>query len=169
MAHPIIELARLTARSKQIDGTPFGGQAADNLEVAAAMGMRNPVTGKKLSREAEFVARYAFCLDSGARVRVKAALLRVIAQEAGKMREDTLIRLCNSALREFISPESVLNKAGQRVIIPKSKHRIAHELGISHSSFTDRHQELYNVAFAQLSTWADHVVSHLRASMDNAA
>lgn len=169
MAHPIIELARLTARSKQFDGTPFGGQAADNLEVAAAMGMRNPITGKKLSIEAEFVARYVFCLDNGARVRVKASLLRVIAQEAGKMREDTLIRLCNSALREFICPDSTLNKAGQRVIVPKSKRKIASEIGIGQSSFTDRHQELYNVAFAQLSTWADQVVSHLRASMDNAA
>lgn len=169
MAHPFIELAKLTAKSKQIDGMGFGGTVADNLAVAGALALRNPETGKKISREAYNLARFVFVGDSGHRFKVKAALYERVQRDTGNLREETVFKLCNAALREFLVPKTRLNKLGEQEIVAKTNHALANEIGISHKNYTETHDNLYRKALSELYIWSNEVSHHIKLCLEGKA
>ena len=95
MSNPIRELARMTTKSKQIDGMPFGGTAPDVNEVAGALAMRHPETQLKLDKHAYYLARLLYADDSSARARVKAGLLNVMLKAELDVSNTCLLRMIN--------------------------------------------------------------------------
>lgn len=172
MAHPIKELAKLTTKSKQIDGMGFGGEAPDNLEVAGILGMPHPTSKKKLSRHAYYLARFAYCGDRHVAPQLKSALLsKLLSVDTGSIREVTLLKLSNAALREFISPEyktdrygkTISNNDGQPEIVPVSGREFARRLGVDKKSITRNHEDAYKAVYQYICELDSEVCFHIRA------
>lgn len=165
MAHPIKELTKLTCRAKQIDGMGFGGGAAvDNLEVAAILGMKHQVTGKKLARQPYCLARYAYCADEAYRVFVRSALLHELLHiDTGKIAEDTLLRMVNAAIKEFMNPQTKINQQGAQEIISYSDNKVASTMGINHKNLTQTHKVIYNKLVEKINVWSSEAIEHIKS------
>lgn len=160
-------LAKLTTQSKQIDGMGFGGAATDKLEVAGALGMPNPNTGKKISNEAYQMARFVYVHDKVCGIIVKDRINAFAQKNKGGIKEATALLISKAALAEFIQPNTIINKEGQRSIIAKTNAELSNDIGIRKQSFTASHSELFNKCFAEISIWSQDAISHLNATMDN--
>lgn len=169
MAHPIKELANLTCKSKQIDGMGFGGIAADRLQVAGALGMRNPNTGKKIQREAYNLARFVYCMDMSHRHSVKASLLQAIKPESGKVKETTLLAIVRASLHEFIQPHTKLNKNGEPEPAELSNKALAERIGIDPTSMTDKHEYLYRKCLEVIWYWSSDAIQHINLCLESEA
>tara|TARA_Y100000766_G_scaffold274123_1_gene275801 strand:+ start:513 stop:1028 length:516 start_codon:yes stop_codon:yes gene_type:complete len=170
MAHPIKELAKLTTKSKQIDGMGFGGQAPDNLEVAAMLAMANPDTGKKLHRHAYYLARYLYADDKYSGVHVKSGVLSIMVKSDLKIPEVGLLRLINCAVKEIRSPVMRLNReTGEMEIRPTSKREICRRLGIKNGRLPTNIDEAYSAILQQLFEWNSEALRHISATMDDEA
>lgn len=166
MAHPIRELARMTTKSKQIDGMGFGGTAPDVNEVAGALAMRHPETQLKLDTHAYYLARLLYADDSSARVRVKAGLLNVMLKAELDVTDACLARMINCAVIEIQSPIMRLNrKTGEQEIKPTSKVQLCKRLGIKGNKLPVKISEAYNQVLEQLYYWNSEAISHVRATM----
>lgn len=159
MGHSIREMARLTARSKQIDGMGFGGVAADNLEVAGALGMANPRTGKKLSNGAYWLARVLYCDDQGdIRSQLNSWVLWNIDGD-GKVLESSL--LVDVAIEELRKPKTILDKSsGERCVRPYSFAQIARMTGTK--KLTDTQRKKYEEIITLLLQLNADAIAHLR-------
>lgn len=167
MPNPVKELAKLTCRAKQVDGTGFGGAVSDNLEVAAILGMPNPDTGKKLYREAYNLARYAYCADGSTKCFVKAALLHeLIKADTGKISETVLLRLVNTSLREFQHPKTKLCARGEQVIQSYNDSEVASQIGIKRQSLTTKHKALYGMLVNRINIWSSDTIQHINSHYD---
>lgn len=166
MAHPIKELAKLTTKSKQIDGMGFGGQAPDNLEVAAMLAMANPDTGKKLHRHAYYLARLLYADDRYSGVIVKSGLLSVMTNADLDIPDFSLKRLVSCAIYEIQSPAMKLNrKTNQQEVKPLSKVEICRRLKIKGNKLPPKIDEAYSAILQKLFEWNSDALSHLRAAM----
>lgn len=166
MAHPIRELSRMTTKSKQIDGMPFGGQAPDVLVVAGALGMRHPDTGHKLERHAYYLARLLYADDKSSRVYVKAGVLDVMTKSNINLPDIAIARLINCAIKEIQSPIMRLNRqTGEQEVKPVSKSEICRRLDIKGNKLPTKVEEAYNAILKQLFTWNDMALSHVNAAM----
>tara|TARA_B100001063_G_scaffold246739_1_gene287320 strand:+ start:9781 stop:10296 length:516 start_codon:yes stop_codon:yes gene_type:complete len=170
MAHPIKELAKLTAKSKQIDGMGFSGEAPDNLEVAAMLAMANPDTGKKLNRHAYYLARFIYADDKYSGVQVKSGVLSIMVKSDLKIPEVGLWRLINCAVKEIRSPVMRLNReTGEMEIRPTSKREICRRLGIKNGRLPTNIDEAYSAILQQLFEWNSEALRHISATMDDEA
>jgi len=165
MANPIKMLAKLTTQSKQIDGMGFGGAVSDKLEVAGALGMPNPNTGKKISTEAYQMARFVYVCDLKDGIRVKARINLFAQTHKGGIKEVTALKISKAALAEFIQPKTIIDKTGEFRIISKTSAELATDIGIKKQSFTNSHNELFNKCFAEISIWSQDAIAHLNATM----
>lgn len=166
MAHPIKELAKLTTKSKQVDGMGFGGQAPDNLEVAAMLAMAHPDTGKKLDRHAYYLARFLYADDRYSRVLVKAGVLSMITNAGLELPDITLAKLINCAINEIKSPAMRLNRdTGEQEVKPVSKVEICRRLKIKGNKLPPKIDEAYSAILEQLFEWNSMALGHLRAAM----
>lgn len=169
MANSIKLLAKLTTQSKQIDGMGFGGVTNDKLEVAGALGMANPNTGKKISTEAYQMARFVYVGDLSCGIKVKARINALSQKHRGSIKEVTALLIGKAALAEFIMPNTTLDKTGQRVPVAKSSAEQASDFGIKKQSLTASHSALFNTCYAELSLWAQDAIAHINATMGDQA
>jgi len=166
MSNPIRELARMTTKSKQIDGMPFGGIAPDANVVAGALAMRNPVTGLKLERPAYYLARLLYADDKSSRVHVKAGVSAIMIKSSIDIADISLAKLINCAISEIQSPILRLNrKTGQQEIKPVSKREICRRLDINGAKLPTKIEEAYNAILKQLFTWNEMALRHVYYSM----
>ena len=166
MSNPIRELARMTTKSKQIDGMPFGGTAPDVNEVAGALAMRPPETQLKLDKHAYYLARLLYADDSSARARVKAGLLNVMLKAELDVSNTCLLRMINCAIIEIKSPIMRLNRnTGEQEIKPTSKVQLCKRLVIKGNKLPVKISEAYNQVLEQLYLWNSEAISHVRATM----
>tara|TARA_R110002124_G_scaffold133116_12_gene295746 strand:- start:1284 stop:1799 length:516 start_codon:yes stop_codon:yes gene_type:complete len=169
MANSIKLLAKLTTQSKQIDGMGFGGVTNDKLEVAGALGMANPNTGKKICKKAYELARFIYVGDKMCGVTVKARINLLAQNLRGNIKEDTALKISKSALAEFIQPSTSLDKNGQRVPTSKSNAQMAEDFGIKKQSLTDNHIAVFNQCYAEISIWSQDAIAHINATMGDQA
>lgn len=172
MAHPIRELARMTTKSKQIDGMPFGGTAPDVNEVAGALAMRHPETQEKLNRHAYYLARLLYADDRSARVHVKAGVMAVMVEKGVDVPDIALARLINCAIKEIQSPVMRLNReTREQEVKPVSKSEICRRLDIKGNKLPRKIEEAYGLVSQQLHDWNSDALRHVRAAMreDDAA
>lgn len=169
MSNAIKELANLTCKSKQIDGMGFGGTAKDRLEVAGALGLPNPITGKKINRKAYNLARLVYCMDMSHRHYVKAALFIEVKPEAGKIKETTLMSIVMAALREFVQPHTKLNKNGEPEPAELSNKALAERVGIDPKSLTDKHQYIYRKCLESIWCWSSDAIQHINSCLTDEA
>jgi hypothetical protein len=166
MANPIREIGRMTTKSKQIDGMGFGGNAPDVNEVAGALGMKHPDTGKKLIRPAYYLARLLYADDPSSRVHVKASLLNVMSNASINITDITLNRLINCAIKEMQTPIMRLNrKTGVQELKPWSKSEICRRLDIKGNKLPAPISEAYNKIMAVVLTWNSDALSHVAAAL----
>lgn len=166
MAHPIRELSRMTTKSKQIDGMPFGGVAPDVLTIAGALGMRHPDTGEKLDRHAYYLARLLYADDRSSRVHVKAGVMAMVTEKEIDLPNIDIIKLINCAIKEIQSPIMRLNrKTGEQEVKPVSKSEICRRLEIKGNKLPTKVEEAYNAILQQLFTWNDMALRHVNAAM----
>ena len=170
MAHPIKELAKLTTKSKQIDGMGFGGQAPDNLEIAGILALPHPDTKEKLSKKAYYLARFLYCGDAMCKVRVKSALLAALREEdAQGINDVTLLKMVNAAIREYTKPEHkkdrygglITNEQGDPVIKPLSARQFADRIGVNRSSVKEIHRETYARLYQEICNLNSEVMAHI--------
>lgn len=165
MTNPVRLLAKLTTQSKQIDGMGFGGSVIDKLEVAGALGLPNPNTGKRISNEAYQLARFVFVDDRMCGVRVKARLNLFCQERRGNLKETTTLMISRAALEEFIAPSIKLGKDGR----PEQSHltnaEIAKRIGIAKQNYKAVHDKLFNECLQQISVWSSDALSHIDATM----
>lgn len=170
MACPEKELAKLTTKSKQIDGMGFGGEAPDNLEVAAMLAMAHPDTGKKLDRHAYYLARLIYADDRYSGVLVKAGTLSVITNAGLELPDITLAKLINCAINEVKSPAMRLNRdTGEQEVKPVSKVEICRRLKIKGNKLPPKIDQAYSAILQKLYEWNSEALSHLRAAMSEDA
>ena len=170
MANPIREIGRMTTKSKQIDGMGFGGNAPDVNEVAGALGMRHPITGKKLERAPYYLARLLYADDSSSRVHVKASLLNVMSTAGLDVTDITLNRLINCAIKELQTPVMRLNrKTGLQEQKPCSKSEICRRLCIKGNKLPVKISEAYNKTLQVLFAWNSDALRHVSAALEDEA
>jgi len=174
MAELAYEMAKLTTKSKQIDGMGFGGGACDNLVVAGALGMRNAETGKKLSKWAYNLARLKWIGDKSCRHGVVSRLVFMLRQKRTKLAPETLRKLCAEALIDFVVIEYKFDKKGnkmrldehgQPILKRSSNANIASRIGIDRKNYTSTHEMLFDKAFVYLSIWESDAANHLSAAL----
>lgn len=166
MANPIRELARMTTKSKQIDGMPFGGVAPDVNEVAGALAMRHPDTGYKLDRHAYYLARLLYADDASSRVHVKAGVMGIMTKAGLDITDVAVAKLINCAIQEIQKPIMRLNrKTGEQEVKPTSKSEICRRLNIKGNKLPAKIEEAYNAILDQLFTWNDLALRHVNAAM----
>lgn len=166
MSHPIRELARMTTKSKQIDGMGFGGTAPDVNEVAGALAMRHPETQLKLDRHAYYLARLLYADDRDSRVHVKVGVMAVMTKSDIDLPGTAIARLINCAIKEIQSPIMRLNrKTGEQEVKPVSKSEICRRLKIKGNKLPTKVEEAYNAILQQLFTWNDMALRHVNAAM----
>lgn len=166
MAHPIRELARMTTKSKQIDGMPFGGTAPDVNEVAGALAMRHPDTQEKLNRHAYYLARLLYADDRSSRVHVKAGVMGVMVTKSIDLPDVTIAKLINCAISEIKSPIMRLNKAsGEQEITPLSKREICRRINLKGNKLPIKVEDAYNAILLQLFEWNENALKHIYAAM----
>jgi hypothetical protein len=179
MSNLVYQLAKLTAKSKQIDGMGFGGSGKNNsLDVAAALGMHNPATGNKLPN---YAVELGLLIGLGMDERsVKASkrivlnrLFKMLRLKRCKVKPATLHSICVASLADYIKPNIKFNKSGKMqvdsngepIIKSRSKANIARDIGISVSCFTATHESLLDSAFWYLSGWESDASQHLTESL----
>ena len=166
MAHPIRELSKMTTRSKNPDGMPFGGVAPDALEVAGALAMRHPDTGEKLIRHAYYLARLLYADDRNSRAHVKAGVMSVMIEKEIDLPDVSVAKLINCAIKEIQMPIMRLNrKTGEQEIKPTSKSEICRRLGVKGNKLPVKIEAAYNAIIQQLFTWNDLALRHISAAM----
>jgi hypothetical protein len=173
------QLAKLTAKSKQIDGMGFGGSGKnDSLDVAAALGMHNPETGNKLQNYASELGMLKFGgMDErsvkASKIIVINRLFKMLRLKRCKVKPVTLKSICGVALNDYIAPNIKFNKSGKMqvdsngepIIKSRSKANMARNIGIAGSCFTATHQGLLDSAFWYLSGWESDASQHLTDSL----
>lgn len=168
MAHPIRELSRMTTRSKNPDGMPFGGVAPDVLTIAGALGMRHPDTGEKLDQNAYYLARILHAGDNTSLTRRKfrtGAVIKLIPL-VSEVEGVIALKLFNCALKEIQSPIMRLNrKTGEQEVKPVSKSEICRRLDIKGNKLPTKVEEAYNAILQQLFDWNDMALRHVNAAM----
>lgn len=179
MSNLVYQLAKLTPKSKQIDGMGFGGSGSnDNLDVAAALAMRNPDTGNKLpSYASELGLLIGLDMDKrsvkSSKLIVVNRLFKMLRLKRCKVKPVTLHRICVTSLDDYITPKIKFNKFGKMQVDKKgepiikihSKASQARSVGLSASSFTATHTDLLDSAFRYLCEWESDASEHLREAM----
>lgn len=177
MSKAAYQMARLTPKSKQIDGMGFGGTVSDNLDVAGALAFMNPDTGRKLPVYSEFLARYVYCADDSCKGEIIQRLLFILSKEKTKVKHRTLEGISNAALYDFTNPSFEHNKQGnaeldnqgQPIVKLLSRGNIADRSGIARKNFSDVHYSLYNIAFMQLCCLISDVADHVNSTMSDSS
>jgi hypothetical protein len=179
MSNLAYQLAKLTAKSKQIDGMGFGGSGKnDSLDVAAALGMHNPETGYKLANYAiELGLLIGLDMDErsvkASKIIVIKRLFKMLRLKRCKVKPVTLQGICVASLDDYIKPNIKFNKSGKMqvdsngepIIKSRSKANMASDIGISGSCFTATHQSLLDSAFWYLSGWESDASEHLTETL----
>ncbi|MGJ8680498.1 hypothetical protein [Paraglaciecola sp.] len=166
MANPIKALARLTTKSKQIDGMGFGGTAPDNLEVAGALAFPHPFTKKKLKKEAEALGRFKYCFDDSCQKVLVLTLVNFAKEQGYKFKEETINNLCRVSVINYKHSLLKFNKETrehERYELKDSQ--LSALLNIGRQSFTKKHRELYNKLYDELLQLDLMVQHHLRGTL----
>jgi hypothetical protein len=167
MAQVAYELAKLTTKSKQIDGMGFGGSGlADNLVVAGAMGMRNPENKKRLSKQAELLVRYAYAFDESCRKPLSDQLFLIFRAKPTKFEDETIIGLCRVTITTYKHTLLSYNiKTKEHTAFRLSDSQLAACIGLNRKNITSSHRRMFDEMFQQLCVWESDASEHLSATL----
>jgi hypothetical protein len=167
MAQVAYELAKLTTKSKQIDGMGFGGSGlADNLVVAGAMGMRNPENKRRLSKQAELLVRYAYAFDESCRKPLSDQLFLMFRAKATKFEDETILGLCRVTITTYKHTLISYNiKTKEHTAFALNDSQLAACIGLNRKNITSSHRRMFDEMFQQLCVWESDASDHLTATL----
>ena len=166
MAQAAYEMSKLTAKSKSIDGMGFGGVASDKLVVAGALGMRNPETKKKLSKEAELLIRYAYAFDDSCRKSLSAALFLIFRAKPTKLEDETIWGLCRVSITTYkhtLVSYDIKTKEHTRFNLNDSQ--LSACIGIHRKNVAAVHRQMHDDMYQQLCVWESEASEHLSVAL----
>jgi len=167
MAQAAYEMAKLTAKSKQIDGMGFGGGGlADNLVVAGALGMPNPENHQRLSKEAELLVRYAYSFDESCKKPLIDAVYELFRAKPTKLEDKTIEGLSRVSITSYkhtlLSYDS---KTKEHTTFTMNDSQFGACIGINRKNVTSAHRQMFEEMFQQLCVWESDANEHLNATL----
>jgi hypothetical protein len=169
MAQLAYEMAKLTTKSKHIDGMGFGGTQSDKLVVAGALGMRNPENNKKLSKEAELLVRYAYAFDDTCRKSLCATLFLIFRAKPTKLEDETLLALCRVSLVTYKHSLVTYDKTRkEQVNFRLNNSQLGALINVNRKNVTHAHTDMLDAIYQQLCIWESDASYHLNQALKEA-